>query len=284
MMIQARREPMTRDRSSKETLAKRIADEMCTEIAASGLGEGERFMTLEQATKQYGVSRTIIREAVSRLAALGILKSRQRVGLVVDRPSLVELVTRWGTLHTHPAHEEDLKALAELRYVLELGAVDFAVANATGEEVDRLAELAEGFEQVTRQSGQNEKSDQIELEYQSTFLAMTRNPLVAGMHRVLSEYFCASALMNPHWTEISLNTVWEHRAIAGAIERRDTEYVRGMLRRHLERALAELGMTKGTASYFSQVSTGRADNGDRKAWNVVDDKSPADATTAAALT
>ncbi len=62
---------MTHDRSGKETLAKRIADEMCTEIAASGLAEGERFMTLEQATKQYGVSRTIIREAVSRLAALG---------------------------------------------------------------------------------------------------------------------------------------------------------------------------------------------------------------------
>ena len=45
---------MTRERLSKETLAKRIADEMCTQIVASGLEEGERFMTLEQAAKRYG--------------------------------------------------------------------------------------------------------------------------------------------------------------------------------------------------------------------------------------
>jgi DNA-binding FadR family transcriptional regulator len=270
---------MTRERLSKETLAKRIADEMCTQIVASGLEEGERFMTLEQAAKRYGVSRTIVREAVSRLTALGILKSRQRVGLVVDRPSLVELVTRWGILHTHPAHGEDLRALAELRYVLELGAVDFAVANATGEEINRLAELAEEFEQVTRQSGQNEKSDQIELEYHSTFLAMTRNPLVAGMHRVLSEYFCASVLMNPHWREISLNTVWEHRAIAGAVERRDTEYVRGMLRRHLERALDELGVAAEISSYLSQAPADRADNGDRIG-RYLEDKSAGEAAMA----
>jgi DNA-binding FadR family transcriptional regulator len=68
---------------------------------------------------------------------------------------------------------------------------------------------------------------------------MTGNPLIAGMHRVLSDYFQIAVKSSPHWKKGLQSAAWEHRAIADAIARQDIEFARSVLRRHLENALIE---------------------------------------------
>lgn len=48
-------------------------------------------MTEAQLAAEYGASRTVIREAVSRLQALGILEGRKRKGLIVRHPDPLQL-------------------------------------------------------------------------------------------------------------------------------------------------------------------------------------------------
>jgi len=240
LMVHRTMNPKKKTEPNADTLSNRLVDQIYADIVAAGLQEGDRFMTVDQVVQQYGVSRTIVREAVSQLRALGVLKSRQRVGLLVDRPDLVGFMARWIPFYVGSPKVEDLRRLAQLRYVLELGSVDFAVANATPEQVRHLNELAERFENLVANSGQTSETDQVEFEFHCLLLTMTRNPLISGMHRVLSDYFHAAPQSNPHWSEIAPSTVWEHRAIANAVERGDTEYVRGLLRRHLEKGLTEL--------------------------------------------
>lgn len=234
---------MKDSKTKTETLANQLADRILDDIMEAELKEGELFMTVQEIIERYDVSHTIAREAIGKLSALGILKGKQRLGLVVDRPDPVDLMSRWLPFYARPPQTEDLKTLSQLRYILELGSIDFAVANASQEQIQQLINLAERYAELIGEFGENEDTNQIErecqieLEYHSLLLAMTGNTLIAGMHRVLSDYFQVAVKSSPHWKEGLQSAVWEHRAIADAIAGKDIELARSLLRKHLENAL-----------------------------------------------
>ncbi len=229
-----------REPGSAKNLTDQLVEEIREQIIKSDKAKGELFMTVDQITEHYGVSRTIAREAASQLQALGFLKGKQRLGLVVERPDVNDLMKQWLPIYSRSLGRQNIQDLAQLRYVLEVGAIGFAVANASPEQVKALTGLAERFEEITGQSGQTEEADRIELEFHGLILLMTGNPLIAGMHRVLVDYFEEAKSKNPKWRKVSADAIWEHKAIAAAIARGDLEQARSILRHHLENTLAEL--------------------------------------------
>ncbi len=228
---------MSKHEPNTNTLANVIADRMHADIVASELQEDDFFMTGDQVEQHYGVSRSIAREALGQLRALGVLKSRQRKGLLVGRPDPVKLMSQWVPFYGRGAQGNELSRLAELRFVLEMGAVDLAIAHGTEEQVQRAAKLAGEFEAVAAKYGHNERADQIDLAFHSLILEMTGNPLVSGMHRVLADYFLASTLEAPKPSEDPVSSIRAHHMIAEAFARRDAEMVRSILRSHLRRTL-----------------------------------------------
>jgi GntR family transcriptional regulator, transcriptional repressor for pyruvate dehydrogenase complex len=222
---------------NSETLANTVAERIHDDIIASELQEGDLFMTGDQVAERYSVSRSIAREALSQLRALGVLKSRQRKGLLVARPDPVKLSARLVPLYCRGVNRRDFKILAQLRYALEVGTVDLAVPNGSPEQVGRLAELAGEFEGVASVFGHSVEADRLDLAFHTVILEMTGNPLIAGMHRVLSDYFHASTVFDP--CKDASKAVREHHMIAEAFRRGDREMVRTLLRSHLERTLEE---------------------------------------------
>ncbi len=219
---------------NSDTLANTLASRIHADIVASDLQEGELFMTGDQVSEHYAVSRSISREALSQLRAMGILKSRQRKGLLIDRPDPVEQMERWVPLYGRGANSQALTNLAQLRYVLEVGAVDLAVPNATPAQMVELRRRAEDFEKIARVHGHSPDADQVDLAFHCLFLDMTGNELIAGMHRVLSDYFLASTIADPKPSEDAQRAIREHHLIVEGIERADRDLVRNVLRAHIE--------------------------------------------------
>lgn len=230
---------MNKRKPSTNTLASALADRMHADIVASGLQEDDFFTTGDQIAKENGVSRSVARESLGQLCALGVLKSRQRKGLLVGRPDPVKLMSRWVPCFVRGTQGNELSLLAELRYALELGAVDLAVPNASDDQVQRLAALANQFDYVASRFGHNPEADQVDLVFHSLILEMTGNELVAGMHRVLADYFLASSREAPKPNEDALSAIRAHHMIAEALARRDGEMARSVLRSHLRRTLDE---------------------------------------------
>ncbi len=226
----------TREPNS-QTLASALVERLHSDIAASDLREGDFFMTGDQVAERYDVSRGVAREALSQLRALGVLKSRQRKGLLVGRPDPVAIMERWIPVYCRAGQGEGLASLAQLRYVLEMGAIDLAVPNAVQEQTVQLAQIARDFEAIAAIHGHNEEADQVDLTYHCLILEMTGNPLVAGMHRVVSDYFLASTQVDPSPNEDPAAAIREHHMIADAIGRQDAELVRTLLRTHLAKTL-----------------------------------------------
>jgi GntR family transcriptional repressor for pyruvate dehydrogenase complex len=230
---------MEYESSQSGTLANRLASRIHEDIIAAGLSEGEFFMTGDQVEAHYAVSRSIAREALSQLRSLGILESRQKKGLLVSRPDPVQLMARWVPFYGRDGKEGELERLAQLRYVLEVGAVDLAVGHASEAQLARLQDHAVAFEAIAARSGHSPETDQIDLAFHRLILEMTGNPLVAGMHKVLSDYFLASAHVAPLPREDAAMAIREHHLIVEAFRRHDRALALSLLRAHLQRTLSD---------------------------------------------
>src|SRR5688572_22810538 len=191
-------------------------------------------MTEAQLSNEYGASRNIAREAVSHLRGLGILEGRKSKGLLVRRPNPVQLLS-----HSLPAlaqSEEDVDELAKLRYVLEIGAIELAVNNATEEQIQRLKQLATDYEHARKTDAGLEREVELELAYHGLILQMTGSKLINGMQQTLAKFFIkhyghGTGMRPPRTDE---RGVWQHHAIAGAIAKRDLESARALIRLHFQ--------------------------------------------------
>jgi GntR family transcriptional regulator, transcriptional repressor for pyruvate dehydrogenase complex len=202
-------------------------------IASSGLAPGAPLAVEAELEKKLNVSRSILREAVSRLRGLGILDSRQGVGLIVAKPDPVALFAQ--AVRSYALDAMDLAELGELRYALEIGAMDLAVSRATPEQVTRLAALAEDFAERYAGKRLERTIDDIELEFHGTILEAAQNATLGRLHYVLAAFFQRRVRESVGYSadDTTDRTVWEHRAIAEAFGARNVERARALLGGHL---------------------------------------------------
>lgn len=205
-------------------------------IVVSGARPGDRFGNEADLERKLGVSRVVVREAVSRLKALGILESRQGLGLIVGKPDPFGLLEQ--TLTRHTLDVTDLAALEELRNTLELGAIELAVKRATALEVTRLAELAKELADCHAGAPATRTVDEIELDFHGAILEATHNPMLGQMRPVLAVVFSRREHEVPGYrtTATTQRTVWEHQLIAQAFRERNAEHARALLHMHLAHA------------------------------------------------
>jgi len=217
---------------NRQSRAIQVAEKVRRNLQTRRLREGERFMTEAELARRYGVSRGIAREAVGRLRALGVLDSRQRKGIVVGRVDPIKLVAQ--SLPMYHRSPRDLLSLARLRYVLEVGSVELAVRNATDDQIRQLAALAQKFAELRGRPASAARANEIDLAFHGLLLAMTGEPLVAGMHKVLAEYFHLETATSTKRVIVDEATYWQHQAIVNALQIRDVEQARALLRQHLQ--------------------------------------------------
>jgi len=118
-------------------LADTIVEQLETMILEGALQPGQKLPPERALAEQFGVSRPSLREAVKRLAAKGLLVSRQGGGNFVTEnlgasfsDPLVQL------LETHPEAHRDL---LEFRRTLEADCAYYAAQRATEVDKERLA-------------------------------------------------------------------------------------------------------------------------------------------------
>tara|TARA_R110002111_G_scaffold262586_2_gene339312 strand:- start:13334 stop:14005 length:672 start_codon:yes stop_codon:yes gene_type:complete len=212
---------------TQSTMSIILADKIRHRIIDEQLPAGHVLMTEGQLAEEYQVSRTIVREAVSRLRALGILDGKQRRGLVVQSPDFIQLLS--DSIPHLAASQTDERELKMLRYVIELGAIELAVKNATAAQMDRLDAIVTQMEKSI-EAQQWEAGVELDLAFHSLVLEMTNSKYVAGMQQVLSHFFQTISEIDRSEPGQKKRIIWEHTELAAAIRNRDLEHARVMIR------------------------------------------------------
>ncbi len=218
---------------ARNSLAFQIAELIRQKIKDGKLRPGDALGTEVRFAEELGVSRNIVREAIGRLRALGIVEGKQRVGLVVGQTDPVYLFDQGLPLF---AVNEPVKMneLAKLRYVLEMGAIELAVQNASHEQIEKMRELADQMEEMQKQ-GKNKESNFLEEKFHSLILKSSGSELLARMHVVLSRFFINAYKKKGGYDPVDEQSLSEHKEIAEAFRRKDVEVVRSLLQRHLQK-------------------------------------------------
>lgn len=208
------------------TLANDLAGRLRKRIQREELRDGTFFMTEADVAIEYEVSRTVAREAVGRLKALGILEGRKRKGLVVRHPDPLKLLTE--TLPSLFSSEADWRELGMLRYVLEVGSVELAVRNATEQQIEQLAEIVKKMEACYAE-GNTEAAVEADLEFHALILQMTGSRMIVGMRQVLVDFFQQFPAVELDAANMD-RIMWEHQELYNAIREKDVERARTMIR------------------------------------------------------
>nr|WP_294872752.1 GntR family transcriptional regulator [uncultured Pedobacter sp.] len=87
-----------------------------------------------------GVSRNVLREALSRLRMLGMIETKKKRGMVLARPDILGTFER--VLDPLIIDKETLQDIFELRLVLEMGLADLIYIRKTEKDIAELENIA----------------------------------------------------------------------------------------------------------------------------------------------
>ncbi|MCH9652724.1 MAG: FCD domain-containing protein [Planctomycetes bacterium] len=218
-----------------KTLSAELADHLCERIRKDRLVPGDRLGTEADLADEFGVSRTVVREAIGSLRGLGIVTGRQGLGLCVAEASNFSSVLR-KALVPQVASPQGWRELQQLRAVIEIGSIALAVELISAEEIIRLQTIVVEMKRVMK----NYKSDptatsktykEMDCMFHQTILAASHGNFVKQFHGVLLDYFHAG---DKHGHPPTTKGLREHEFIANAIADRDIDNATKYLTEHLK--------------------------------------------------
>jgi GntR family transcriptional repressor for pyruvate dehydrogenase complex len=218
-------EPLRRE----PRLADKVADAILETILSRRLKPGDALPPERELSQQFGVSRTVIREAVRSLSGKGLVQAVAGSGvrvLAVDTDTVSESMR-----NLIRGAEFEYAKVHEIRQVIEVAAAGFAAERATTEDV---AVIEQALVAMRRQLDDLEACVQADLAFHRALAIATHNELFLVLHDSLGDSLLDVRRRNlgrgPARRKL---VVAAHDEILLAVRRHDSEAAQAMMRKHL---------------------------------------------------
>jgi DNA-binding FadR family transcriptional regulator len=124
------------------TLAQRVVAGLKDKILAGDLPPGHKLPSEAELIDEYGVSRTVVREAVTRLRAEGLLETFQgRGSFVLAMPEPTSFTVESAAIRTH----HDVLDMIDFRLGIESEAAALAAARVTAAGTEKIQAALDAF-------------------------------------------------------------------------------------------------------------------------------------------
>ncbi len=219
--------------------ADRVSDVLAELIRGPDFPPGSRLPSEMEMGSRFGVSRTVIREAISRLKSEGLVESRQGSGVFV----------RDATLDT--PFRIDRSAVDSVRSVLQVvelrKALEAEIAALAAERSTRaqLAEIRRALKQIDKDVRAGKDGADADMAFHFSIARATGNPHFLALMDFLARFLRGAIRVTRGYEatreELSQQVKDEHRAVVEAIVRHDPDAARTAARHHMEMASVRLG-------------------------------------------
>jgi GntR family transcriptional repressor for pyruvate dehydrogenase complex len=227
-------------RKRNRSLVQEVMDELAARIRNGIYKPGEKFPTEPVVMAEQGVSRTVVREAMSRLLAGGFVETRHGVGtFVLPAPTTEATPMDVATVVTI----RDVLAMLELRISLETEAASLAALRRTDEHLALMRRAVADFEKGLKRG---ETSVEADFQFHLQIALATGNKYFEDFYRHLGTTTIPrtrldTPKLSPEPAESYLHrTNREHEDILDAIARKDPEGARAAMRMHLSNSCERL--------------------------------------------
>lgn len=195
---------------------------------------GARLPSEAEMSKSFGVSRTVIREAVSRLKSEGLVASRQGSGVYVreigpDAPFRID-----------PSSVDSIQAVLQITEIRRGLEAEIAALAAERASRAQIADIRARLRAIDAASATGDDGVAADMEFHRSIVRATGNPHFIALWDFLGQVLKGTIATSRAWEgrhESTRNQVRdEHQAMYAAIARRDGEAARAAARRHMEMA------------------------------------------------
>lgn len=158
----------------EETLAARVTEQLEAFLAERRLAPGERIPAERDLAAQFGVSRTVVREAVRALVAKGLLEVKPGSGTLVSTPTAAS-VTETMSWFLQASHSElDLHKVTEVRRLLEVEIAGLAAERRSERDLEAMERILEDTAGIAKS---RERFVEWDMAFHSALAAATQNEL-----------------------------------------------------------------------------------------------------------
>lgn len=225
--------PPSSPRARRGGLVQEVVSHLQHQIQAGQLLPGDKLPTESAVMELLGVSRTVVREAISRLQASGFVETRHGIGtFVLESPAADNFRIDSHNLATL----DDVIAVLELRISLETEAAGLAAQRASAEQLAAMADALQSFSMAIHSESDAVPSD---FQFHMEIAKATGNRHFADLMTYLGTHLIPrtrikTADQAPEGRQAYLARVHgEHESIYNAIQNQDTEGARAAMRTHL---------------------------------------------------
>jgi GntR family transcriptional regulator, transcriptional repressor for pyruvate dehydrogenase complex len=213
-------------------LHEQVVRQLVRQIVDGTYPPGTALPTEPELVQRFGVSRTVVREAVRILVAKGLVAVRHGSGMWVAPPD------RWDQLDPMIISEQVraggdgplLDEMIEMRRLLEMEIAALAATRRTEADLEALRGALEG---MRRARTDPEAYTRLDVEFHDAILAAARNRLLREALRSVAGVLGAGRRIAVYRPSVIERSLPSHEAIYGAIAAGDPGAAREAMRRHI---------------------------------------------------
>lgn len=230
---------MMSDKPSPAKGVRRLTDTIAEYLitTARELAPGSKLPSENQLARQFGVSRSAVREAVSGVASRGLLEIRKGAGMFVRAP-LIGNLEFGGVDYSNLANTAKL---LEIRAGLDAAAARIAAIRRTADEVKFLQEMNVAASRADLAITEAVEAD---LAFHLAIVRATRNEYFVSIQTFLLEHLRAgirfTRTLESYSKEMVEEVQREHTEILQAIEDQDSDRAARLAEQHVRNARSRM--------------------------------------------
>lgn len=217
------------------SLVDKVEDSLVELLKERKLSVGDVIPKEIELAETLGVSRTVIREALTRLRLMGLIESKKKKGSVITSPDLFGMMGK--SMNPHILDQDTLKEIFEIRLVLEIGMADLLFHRITKEDIQQLHQIVDGEPTATQYHLFNIEH---EIAFHGKLYEITGNETLKKFQKMLLpvfDYVHNSGLLKK---QSLLKMFVSHKELVDILENGDPEKFRNGMRNHLENHFARI--------------------------------------------
>lgn len=219
-------------------LAEQVAAALRERVSGGGYAPDAKLPTEAEMSRQFGVSRTVVREAVSRLKSEGMLASRQGAGVFVRADAHLKPL-RIESLASRS--EQSVVQIVELRRAIEAESAALAAERRTRADLDAMRNA---LRDLDRASGRGEDGVAEDVRFHRTIAEASRNPYFLSVLEFLGQFLPGATRVTraneSRRADFARAVKEEHAAVLAAIDKGDATVARRAATRHMVNAVKRI--------------------------------------------
>ncbi|AOB27530.1 MULTISPECIES: FadR/GntR family transcriptional regulator [Bordetella] len=221
------------ERGQRVRLADQLYGQIFDQIVSGRLNVGDKLPSEHEICEKFGVSRPVVREALLRLRADGLVTAHQGLGTFVSHQPAPRLKT-FSDVQNVGAY---LRA-QEVRVALEGDAARLAALRRTDEQLHKIGEAHAAFVEELEHGRVSPEAD---LAFHASIAEASGNDFYLGVLETIHESISGFMRLTLSLTRTgsrqrAQRVADEHAAILGAIREQDAERARIAMQFHLGQA------------------------------------------------